>query len=135
MTLNSLILFAAVYFAAVATPGPGVAALIARVLGQGLGPRAVHRRYFCWRQDWPTLAATGCRVAKTFAGALSPSTRRRPPISHLAWRMATARRSWSVAGAGDERLARPRPAVADARQPKSNGLLPSIMPLVVDVRH
>jgi len=29
MTLSSLILFAAVYFAAVATPGPGVAALIA----------------------------------------------------------------------------------------------------------
>ena len=36
MTLSSFILFAAVYFAAVATPGPGVAALIARVLGQGL---------------------------------------------------------------------------------------------------
>jgi threonine/homoserine/homoserine lactone efflux protein len=36
LTLSSLLLFAAVYFAAVATPGPGVAALIARVLGQGL---------------------------------------------------------------------------------------------------
>ena len=33
MTLSSLVFFAIVYFAAVATPGPGVAALIARVLG------------------------------------------------------------------------------------------------------
>ena len=36
VTLTSLLLFAAVYFAAVATPGPGVAALVARVLGHGL---------------------------------------------------------------------------------------------------
>jgi threonine/homoserine/homoserine lactone efflux protein len=49
MTLNSLILFAAVYFAAVATPGPGVAALISRVLGQGL--KGV------WRRSSPAISS------------------------------------------------------------------------------
>ena len=33
MTLTSLVLFVSVYVAAVATPGPGIAALIARTLG------------------------------------------------------------------------------------------------------
>jgi len=35
MSWSTLLLFAAVYFAAVATPGPWIAALIARALGQG----------------------------------------------------------------------------------------------------
>jgi threonine/homoserine/homoserine lactone efflux protein len=36
MTLSGLLLFALTYFAAVATPGPGVAAVIARALANGL---------------------------------------------------------------------------------------------------
>src|ERR1700690_2077744 len=36
LSLSSLALFAGVYLAATATPGPGVAALVARVLGRGL---------------------------------------------------------------------------------------------------
>ena len=70
MTLSSLILFAAVYFAAVATPGPGVAALIARVLGQGLkGVAPFIAGYFVGDMIWLTLVATGLAViAKTFAG-------------------------------------------------------------------
>lgn len=35
MTLTSLLLFVSVYVAAVATPGPGIAALVARTLGRG----------------------------------------------------------------------------------------------------
>ena len=70
MTLSSLFLFAAVYFAAVATPGPGVAALIARVLGQGLmGVAPFIAGYFVGDMVWLILAATGLAlVAKTFAG-------------------------------------------------------------------
>ena len=70
MTFSSLILFAAVYFAAVATPGPGVAALIARVLGQGLkGLAPFIAGYFVGDMIWLTLAATGLAViAKMFAG-------------------------------------------------------------------
>lgn len=37
LRLSALLLFAGVYLVAVATPGPAVAALIARVLGRGLG--------------------------------------------------------------------------------------------------
>ncbi len=36
MTLSGLLLFAGVYFVAVATPGPGIALVIARALGRGL---------------------------------------------------------------------------------------------------
>jgi threonine/homoserine/homoserine lactone efflux protein len=36
MPLSSLVLFAGLYAVAVATPGPGVAAIVARVLGRGL---------------------------------------------------------------------------------------------------
>jgi len=63
MTLSSLVLFAAVYFAAVATPGPGVAALVARVLGQGLRDLAPFiAGYFVGDMIWLTLAATGLAV-------------------------------------------------------------------------
>ncbi len=37
MTLANLLIFAGVYFVAVATPGPGIALIIARSLGRGLG--------------------------------------------------------------------------------------------------
>src|SRR4051812_11553677 len=36
MTISSLALFAAAYFLAVASPGPGVAAVVSRVLSRGL---------------------------------------------------------------------------------------------------
>ena len=35
MSISSLILFAAIYAVAVAAPGPGIAALVARVLARG----------------------------------------------------------------------------------------------------
>lgn len=36
MTLSSLLIFAGIYLAAVATPGPGIALIVARALGRGL---------------------------------------------------------------------------------------------------
>ncbi len=36
MTLSALLLFASVYLVAVASPGPGMAAVVARGLGQGM---------------------------------------------------------------------------------------------------
>ena len=72
MTLSSLILFAAVYFAAVATPGPGVAALIARVLGHGLrGVAPFIAGYFVGDMIWLTLAATGLAVAIAALGLVA----------------------------------------------------------------
>ena len=93
MTLSSLILFAAVYFAAVATPGPGVAALIARVLGQGLrGVAPFIAGYFVGDMIWLTFAATGLAViAKTFAGVfVAIKFAGAAYLLYLAWRMATA---------------------------------------------
>jgi threonine/homoserine/homoserine lactone efflux protein len=139
VTNYSLALFAAVYFAAVATPGPGVAALVARVLGQGLSDVAPFiAGYFVGDMIWLTLAATGLAViAKTFAGVfLAIKFAGVAYLLYLARRMATA------------------PAVVDAApmaptggrraflgslsltlgNPKVMVFFLSIMPLVVDLR-
>ena len=139
MTLNSLILFAAVYFAAVATPGPGVAALIARVLGQGLkGVAPFIAGYFVG--DMNLAHAGGDRprrhrqdlrgvfVAIKFAGAAY--------LLYLAWRMATAP---AVIGAAPTEATRGWRAFLGSLSltlgnPKVMVFFLSIMPLVVDVR-
>src|SRR4029077_12286690 len=90
MTLRSLVLFDAVYFAAVATPVPGVAALVARVLGQGLkGVAPFIAGYFVGDMIWLTLAATGLAViAKTFAGVfIAIKFAGAVYLLYLAWRM------------------------------------------------
>ena len=139
MTLSSLILFAAVYFAAVATPGPGVAALIARVLGQGLrGVAPFIAGYFVGDMIWLTLAATGLAViAKTFAGVfVAIKFAGVAYLLYLAWRMATAPAVVDAA---------PTPATRGLRaffgslsltlgNPKVMVFFLSIMPLVVDLR-
>jgi threonine/homoserine/homoserine lactone efflux protein len=60
VTPTSLILLAAVYFAAVATPGPGIAALVARVLGHGLvGVAPFIAGYVAGDMVWLIVAGTG----------------------------------------------------------------------------
>ena len=139
MTLSSLILFAAVYLAAVATPGPGVAALIARVLGHGLrGVPPFIAGYFVGDMIWLTAAATGLAVvAKTFAGVFVViKFAGAAYLVYLAWRMATAP---AVIGEA------PTPAARGVRaflgslsltlgNPKVMVFFLSIMPLVVDVK-
>jgi threonine/homoserine/homoserine lactone efflux protein len=70
VSISSLLLFAAVYFAAVATPGPGVAALVARVLAHGLaGVAPFIAGYAVGDLVWLTIAGTGLAVlAHEFAG-------------------------------------------------------------------
>jgi threonine/homoserine/homoserine lactone efflux protein len=131
--------FAAVYFAAVATPGPGVAALIARVLGQGLmGVAPFIAGYFVGDMIWLIFAATGLSViAKTFAGIfVAIKFAGVVYLLYLAWRMATAPAIVAEA---------PTPATRGWRaflgslsltlgNPKVMVFFLSIMPLVVDVR-
>jgi threonine/homoserine/homoserine lactone efflux protein len=71
VSISSLLQFAAVYFAAVATPGPGVAALVARVLGHGLaGVAPFILGYVVGDLIWLAIAATGlAAIAHLFAGA------------------------------------------------------------------
>jgi threonine/homoserine/homoserine lactone efflux protein len=139
VTLTSLLIFAGVYFAAVATPGPGVAALIARVLGQGLGGVAPFiAGYFAGDMIWLALAATGLAViAKTFA-ALFVAIKLAGVgyLLYLAWRMATAE---AVLGAAPAAASRGWRAFLGSLSltlgnPKVIVFFLSIMPLVVDVK-
>ncbi len=139
MTPTSLVLFAAVYFAAVATPGPGVAALVARVLGHGLGGAAAFiAGYIVGDLIWLVLAATGLSVlASAFAGLFT--VLRYAGAAYLlfvAWKMATApipvgeeapgaTRGWrAFLGSLSLTLGNPKVMI----------FFLSIMPLVVDVR-
>jgi threonine/homoserine/homoserine lactone efflux protein len=139
VTSTSLIVFAAVYFVAVATPGPGVAALVARVIGQGLeGVAPFIAGYFVGDMLWLILAALGLAVvAKAFAGVfLAVKLAGAAYLLYLAWKMATA-----PVGLADD----PTPGSRGWRaflaslsltlgNPKVMVFFLSIMPLVVDVR-
>jgi threonine/homoserine/homoserine lactone efflux protein len=60
MALHGLILFCLAYFLAVATPGPGIAAIVSRVLGRGsVGLAPFIAGYIAGDLTWLTLAATG----------------------------------------------------------------------------
>lgn len=67
MSLYGLLVFSAVYFVAVATPGPGVAAVIARTLAHGArGAPAFILGFLIGDLVWFTFAATGlAALAKT----------------------------------------------------------------------
>lgn len=68
MTLSAFLLFAGVYFLAVASPGPGLAAVVARGLGQGMaaGPAFI-AGFVVGDLIWFAVAATGLAVlAQTF---------------------------------------------------------------------
>jgi threonine/homoserine/homoserine lactone efflux protein len=139
VTLSSLLLFAAVYFAAVATPGPGIAALVARVLGQGLrGIAPFIAGYAVGDMIWLMLAGTGLSViAHTFAGLfVALKFAGVAYLLYVAWRMATApvaageaatpaSRGWrAFLGSLSLTLGNPKVIV----------FFLSVMPLAVDVR-
>jgi threonine/homoserine/homoserine lactone efflux protein len=67
MTLYGLLIFAAVYCLAVATPGPGVAAVVARSLARGThGAPAFIAGFLIGDLIWFTVAATGlAAIAQT----------------------------------------------------------------------
>lgn len=67
MELHGLILFCLMYLLATATPGPGIAAILARVLGRGHdGLASFIAGYVVGDLIWFTLAATGmAMLAKT----------------------------------------------------------------------
>ncbi len=93
MNFTSLLLFAGVYFAAVATPGPGIAALVARVIAHGLkGVGPFIAGYVVGDLVWLAIAAAGLAVvahefaalfvALKFAGAAY--------LLYVAWNLARA---------------------------------------------
>jgi len=139
VTLTSLVLFAAVYFAAVATPGPGVAALIARVLGQGLaGVAPFIAGYVVGDMVWLIVAGTGLAVlAKTFAGLfVALKYAGAAYLLYVAWRMATAPVAMGEAAPTASRGWRAFLGALSLTlgNPKVMIFFLSIMPLVVDLR-
>jgi threonine/homoserine/homoserine lactone efflux protein len=70
LSFSAFLVFASVYLAATASPGPGIAALVARVLGRGLAGIAPFITGFVVGDlIWLTVAATGLAVlAHEFAG-------------------------------------------------------------------
>jgi len=141
VSISSLLLFAAVYFAAVATPGPGVAALVARVLGHGLaGVAPFILGYVVGDLIWLTIAATGlAAIAHLFAGAfIALRFAGAAYLIYVAWGMAR-----SSFAAGSDAQAPPQ-ATRGWRafsgslsltlgNPKVIIFFLSIMPLVVDL--
>jgi threonine/homoserine/homoserine lactone efflux protein len=141
MTLSALLLFASVYLVAVASPGPGLAAVIARGLGQGTAAApAFVAGFVVGDLIWFTIAATGLAViAQTFetlffaikyAGCAY--------LLYLAWKIWTA-----PVAAADVEASRTRvrswPSFLGSLSltlgnPKVIVFFLSLMPLVVDMR-
>jgi threonine/homoserine/homoserine lactone efflux protein len=138
MSLSSLLLFVGVYAAAVATPGPGVAAIVARVLGRGLGGIAPFIAGFVVGDlIWFAVAATGLAVVARDFATLFIAIRYAGVIYllWLAWRIwrapATAQQEPIESRGG----ARPFFGALSLTlgNPKVIVFFLSIMPLVVDV--
>jgi threonine/homoserine/homoserine lactone efflux protein len=71
MALHGLTLFCLTYFLATATPGPGIGAILARVLGRGTeGLVAFIAGYVVGDLIWFTLAATGMAMLAQTAHSL-----------------------------------------------------------------
>jgi threonine/homoserine/homoserine lactone efflux protein len=139
MSIASLLLFAAIYFAAVATPGPGLAALVARVVAYGLvGVGPFIAGYIAGDMIWLLVAGTGlAALANSFAGVFTALKYLGAAyLLYLAWRTAT-----SPAARGEAPPAASRGLRAflgslslTLGNPKVMVFFLSIMPLVVDVK-
>jgi len=93
MTLAGLLTFGVVYGAAVASPGPGVAAVLARVLARGLrGAPAFIGGFLVGDLVWFALAATALHaVAETFAFVfVAVRYAGAAYLLYLAWKLWTA---------------------------------------------
>ncbi len=139
MTPTSMALFAAVYFAAVATPGPGVAALVARVLGRGLGGSAAFiAGYVVGDIAWLVVAGTGLSVLASAFAKLFVALKYAGAgyLLYVAWKMATAPVAVGEAAPAASRGWRAFLGSLSLTlgNPKVMIFFLSIMPLVVDVR-
>jgi threonine/homoserine/homoserine lactone efflux protein len=93
MSIAGLLLFCAAYAVATASPGPGIAAILARVLGRGLrGVPAFIAGFVVGDLVWFTVAATGLAVlAQTFAALfMAIKYAGAAYLLYLAWKLWTA---------------------------------------------
>lgn len=93
MTLAGLLVFSAAYILAVASPGPGIAAVVSQVLGRGLrAAPAVILGILLGDLVWFTTAALGlAAVAQAFAGLFTVIKWAGVAyLLYIAWKMWTA---------------------------------------------
>src|SRR5215475_10361908 len=110
MSWYGLSVFALVYVIAVATPGPGVAAVIARSLGHGLrGAPAFIAGFMVGDLIWFTCAATGLAMLAQSAYAVFLVVKYLGVayLLYLAWKLWTAQAKPMEASADEVRKDRP----------------------------
>ncbi len=85
MDLTSLLVFTGALFVAAASPGPGIAAIVARVLGRGMnGAIAFTAGVALGDVVWLTFAVLGLAVvAQTFQAVFPPSSMPVPPTCSI----------------------------------------------------
>jgi len=142
MTLSALALYAAVYFAAVATPGPGVAALVARVLGRGLsGVVPFVLGFVVGDLVWLAVAAVGLSVvARAFAALFFVlKILGAAYLLYVAWGLVRAEGPLDAAAAASTSQSGGRAFLGalslTLSNPKVIVFFLSIMPLAVDLAH
>ncbi len=139
MSFSSLLLFASVYFVAVASPGPGLAAIVARGLGQGRAAApAFIAGFVIGDLIWFTVAATGLAVLATTFEAVFLAIKYAgcAYLVWMAWKIWTAPVKAADVQAAAERV-RAWPSFFGSLSltlgnPKVIVFFLSIMPLVVD---
>jgi threonine/homoserine/homoserine lactone efflux protein len=141
MDLAALLIFAGVYFVAVASPGPGMAAVVARGLGQGMAAApAFVAGFVVGDLIWFTVAATGLAViANTFEVLfLAIKYAGCAYLLYMAWKIWTAPVKAADVAAAAARV-RSWPSFLGSLSltlgnPKVIVFFLSIMPLVVDLK-
>jgi threonine/homoserine/homoserine lactone efflux protein len=140
MSLAALFLFASIYFVAVASPGPGLAAVVARGLAQGTqGAVPFIAGFVVGDLIWLTVAATGLAlIAQTFEQVFTLIK-----YAGCAYLLYVAWTIWYAPVAAGDVAAQPRSTtpVADflgsltltLGNPKVIVFFMSLMPLVVDM--
>jgi threonine/homoserine/homoserine lactone efflux protein len=142
MPAYALLVFALIYALAVATPGPGIAAVIARALGRGVsGAPAFIGGFVVGDLIWFSLAALGLAVLAQQAHALFVAVRFAGAayLLYLAWRL------WH---APERSLAAAHPARRESGlrlflgslaltlgNPKTMVFFLAVLPTVIDLRH
>ena len=140
MSLYGLLTFCAVYALAVATPGPGVAAIIARSLAHGYrGSLAFLAGFVIGDLAWFAIAATGLAALAKTAAAVFVAIKWAGVayLLYLAWKLWTAPAQSVAVEGGDSRQHGWRAFVASLMltlaNPKAILFFVALLPTVVDL--
>lgn len=140
MSIYGLLTFCAVYALAVATPGPGVAAIIARSLAHGFkGAPAFIAGFVVGDLVWFSIAATGLAALARTAAAVFVVIKWAGVVylMYLAWRLWTAPAERVAVRADDDRQHGWRAFVASLMltlaNPKAILFFLALLPTVIDL--